>query len=112
VVEEVADGDRPLVLRKLGNVFPDVVLELELAVEREEDSRGRRELLGDRAGFEDRRGLVRDVVFEVGFAKGAGVARLAGAVDADGASGPCGRVPAGEDGLGEPREVTRCRLGR
>jgi hypothetical protein len=112
VVQEVADGDGSLVLRQLGNVFPDVVLEIELPVEREEDCRGGGELLRDRAGLEDRRRLVRDVVLEIRLPERARVARLAGAVDANGASGTGGRVPPGEDGPGERREVARRRLSR
>src|SRR5687767_12691273 len=97
MVEEMADGDGALVGGELGDVFPDVVREIDLAVECEEDGCGGGELLGDGAGLEDRFRLVGDVVLELGPSECAREARRAGTVDSHRASGTRDRVPACED---------------
>ena len=57
--------------RQLRHVFAHRVVERQLAVADEQKDRRGGELLGDRARFEDRVGLVRHVVFEVRHAVGA-----------------------------------------
>ena len=70
VVQHLADRDRDRVLGQFRHVLAHRVVERELAVAREQQHRGRGELLGDRARLEDRVGAVRHAVLEVRHAVG------------------------------------------
>ena len=73
VVQEVADEDRRPEVGELRHVLPHRVVERQLAVERQQHDGGRGELLGDRAGLEDRVRADPDAVLEVGHAVAVGV---------------------------------------
>ncbi len=65
VVQHVPDGQRSAVIWQLRDVLARLIVERELPVAREQQDRGRRELLRHGPGFEDRVRLDRNVVLEV-----------------------------------------------
>ncbi len=66
MVEQHAHGDRTLVPRDLGEVLLDLVLEAQLALEREERHGRGGELLGDTARFEDGVRAEQGALLEIG----------------------------------------------
>ena len=65
MMDEMVDGDRRTVVRHLRDVFPDVVVERDLAVERQERDARRRELLGVGADVIHQPWRVRDVIVQI-----------------------------------------------
>src|SRR4051812_47840296 len=87
VREQVADGDALAEVGYLGEVFPDVVVERQLAVLRQQDERRRGELFGDRTALEHRLLGDRRAILEVGHAIAVRVERLAILGETDRAAG-------------------------
>ena len=80
-------GDAVTVVRDLGNVLPDVVVQPQASILREERNRVRGELLRDRGDVKDRSRGDGDRVLEVRHAVSVQVHRLAILRDAERASG-------------------------
>ena len=68
VVQHVPDGERCAVIRQLRNMLAHRIVQRQLAILDEQQHRGGRELLRDRAGLEDRIGAIRRLVLEIGHA--------------------------------------------
>ena len=93
----LAAGRRRIV-RQFRDVLADLIVERQLALAREQQHGRRGELLGDRAGLEDRLGHDLHVVLEVGHAVALRQCRPAAGRDADRAARRGGR-PTREDGV-------------
>ena len=107
VIQQVPQGDDGTVVRNLGNVLPNVVIERERAFEREQDNGRGGELLRDRSGLEDRGRRVGNVVLQVGHPvssrqHGEPVHRYS-----DGATRGLDRVPMLEDAVDQDTRIGR-----
>jgi hypothetical protein len=86
MMDEVTDGDALAVVGHLGDVFPDIVVERDLPILRQEGNGHRRELLRIRPDVEDRSRSDRNVVLQVGHTVSARIGDLAIANHGQGAA--------------------------